>query len=79
MYTLVLDKTLNLILLSYVGSGDCNNDFSSTSSSGCGSSNVQSLLQEVALQGPKTKVFYFFLFDLLSTYLSDQFNDLVGN
>jgi len=69
MYALVLDKTLNLILPSYVSSGDCQNDFSSTSSSGRGSSNVQSLLQEtlpaVVLQGQKSRVFnYFFLVDV---------------
>jgi len=46
MYTLVLDKTLNPILPSCVGCGDYHNDCSPTSSSGRGSSNVQSLQQE---------------------------------
>jgi len=69
MYTMVLDKTLNLILSSYVGSGDCHNNFSSTSSTGCDYSNVQSLLQEtlpaVFLQGDKIRIFkYFFLVDV---------------
>ena len=68
MYTMVLDKSLNLILSSYVDSGDCHN-FSSTSSTGCGSSNVRSLLQEtlpaVVLQGDKIRIFnYFFLVDV---------------
>lgn len=64
MYTIVVDKTLNLILPSYVGSGDCHSDFSSTSSTGSGSSNVQSL-PAVVLQGDKKRVFnYFFLIDV---------------
>ena len=68
MYTMVLDKSLNLILSSYVDSGDCHN-FSSTSSTGCGSSNVRSLLQEtlpaVVLQGDKIRIFnYLFLVDV---------------
>lgn len=40
MYRLVLDKTLILILSSYVSSGDCKNNFSSIYSSGCRSFNV---------------------------------------
>ena len=69
MYTIVVDETLNLILPSYVVSGDCHSDFSSTSWTGSGSSNVQSLLQEtlpaVVLQGDKKRVFnYFFLIDV---------------
>lgn len=69
MYTIVVDKTLHLILPSYVGSGDSHSAFSSTSSTGRGSSNVQSLLQEtlpaVVLQGDKKRVLnYFFLVDV---------------